>query len=86
MTLDRTGVPVIAVFWPAMALVGVAVTTSLALNLTTSAAFTSAEAGDYSGCLARCEAIFDPDHRPAGWVVLDPDPCTCGLVLEVSDG
>jgi hypothetical protein len=40
----------------------------------------------YPACLARCEDVMDPDHRPAGWVVLDPDPCTCGLVLEVSDG
>lgn len=40
----------------------------------------------YSDCLARCEALFDVDHRPAGWVVLDPEPCTCGVVLEVSDG
>jgi len=39
----------------------------------------------YPACLARCEALMDHDHRPAGWVVLDPDPCTCGVVLEVSD-
>jgi hypothetical protein len=39
----------------------------------------------YSDCLARCEALFDVDHRPAGWVVLDPEPCTCGVVLEVDD-
>jgi hypothetical protein len=42
-----------------------------------------APAEGYPACLARCEDVLDPDHRPAGWVVIDPDPCTCGVVLEV---
>ena len=42
-------------------------------------------ASPYPDCLARCDALFDVDHRPAGWAVLDPEPCTCGVVLEVDD-
>jgi len=85
MTLDRTGVPVIAVFWPALSLVGLAVILSLALNMAAGLMYPS-EASNYPTCLARCEALMDHDHRPAGWVVLDPDPCTCGVVLEAPRG
>ena len=42
-------------------------------------------ASPHPACLAHCEALFDVDHRPAGWVVINPDPCTCGVVVEVSD-
>lgn len=37
-------------------------------------------------CYSRCEGQFLPDHRPAGWTMLDSTPCTCGVVLdEVTD-
>jgi hypothetical protein len=42
------------------------------------------EAEPSARCFTACETVLASEHRPAGWAMLRAEPCTCGLVLEVT--